>query len=142
MIAQRFPKADIHTILDAIGSDSRINHKYLRAGASFGGPCFPRDNRLLALPRYNRQLDVALLDVEDGIGGIALPKYGLLGLISFCGSPSSDRCEEFSGVKARHCCHARGLLGFVVTAILYPLRCCHGHSFMMLAAAASCLTSF
>src|ERR1700682_2626650 len=48
MIAERFPKADIHTILDAIGSDSCINHKYLRAGLSFGGPCFPRDNRLLA----------------------------------------------------------------------------------------------
>ena len=48
MIAERFPKADIHAVLDAIGSDSRIGNKYLRAGLSFGGPCFPRDNRLLA----------------------------------------------------------------------------------------------
>jgi UDPglucose 6-dehydrogenase len=47
-IAERFPKADIHTILDAIGSDSRIGQKYLKAGLSFGGRCFPRDNRLLA----------------------------------------------------------------------------------------------
>src|SRR5216110_1794690 len=31
MIAERFPKADIHAVLDAIGSDSRINHKYLRS---------------------------------------------------------------------------------------------------------------
>ena len=29
MIAERFPKANIHTILDAIGSDSRIGRKYL-----------------------------------------------------------------------------------------------------------------
>ena len=48
MIAERFEKADIHDILDAIGSDSRIGKKYLRPGLSFGGPCFPRDNRLLA----------------------------------------------------------------------------------------------
>src|SRR5438874_3675743 len=48
MIAERFPKADINIILDAIGTDTRIGKKYLRAGLSFGGPCFPRDNRLLA----------------------------------------------------------------------------------------------
>ena len=48
MIAERFPKADIHAVLDAIGSDSRIGKKYLRAGLSYGGPCFPRDNRLVA----------------------------------------------------------------------------------------------
>jgi UDPglucose 6-dehydrogenase len=47
LIAEKCPKADIHAILDAIGSDSRIGRKYLRAGLSFGGPCFPRDNRLL-----------------------------------------------------------------------------------------------
>ena len=48
MIAEKFAKADINTILDAIGTDTRIGKKYLRAGLSYGGPCFPRDNRLLA----------------------------------------------------------------------------------------------
>ena len=48
MIAEQFPKANINAILDAIGTDTRIGQKYLRAGLSFGGPCFPRDNRLLA----------------------------------------------------------------------------------------------
>jgi UDPglucose 6-dehydrogenase len=48
MIAERLPGANIHHILCAIGSDSRIGNKYLRAGLSYGGPCFPRDNRLLA----------------------------------------------------------------------------------------------
>src|SRR6266436_3898475 len=37
LIAERFPGADIHTILAAIGSDSRIGAKYLRAGLSYGG---------------------------------------------------------------------------------------------------------
>lgn len=37
--------ADIDKILDAIGQDRRIGHSFLKAGAPFGGPCFPRDNR-------------------------------------------------------------------------------------------------
>ena len=67
MIAERFPKADIHTILDAIGSDSRINPKYLRAGASFGGPCFPRDNRLLAYAAKQAGVAAPLAEATDAI---------------------------------------------------------------------------
>ena len=67
MIAERFPKADIHTILDAIGSDSRINPKYLRAGASFGGPCFPRDNRLLAFAAKQAGVAAPLAEATDVI---------------------------------------------------------------------------
>ncbi len=37
--------ADKYTVLDAIGSDSRIGNKYFRPGYSFGGPCFPRDTK-------------------------------------------------------------------------------------------------
>lgn len=32
-------------ILESIGSDSRIGHKSFKAGFSYGGPCFPRDNK-------------------------------------------------------------------------------------------------
>jgi len=46
-IADRTHNADKNKILAAIGSDSRIGSKYLRAGYGFGGPCFPRDNRAL-----------------------------------------------------------------------------------------------
>ena len=35
------------TVLNAIGSDSRIGTKYFRPGYSFGGPCFPRDTKAL-----------------------------------------------------------------------------------------------
>lgn len=36
-------------ILDAVGSDTRVGNKYLRYGYGYGGPCFPRDNRALAI---------------------------------------------------------------------------------------------
>ena len=46
-IANRYG-CDGETILEAIGTDSRIGGKYLKPGFGFGGPCFPRDNRALA----------------------------------------------------------------------------------------------
>ena len=39
---------EIDTVLNAIGSDSRVGTKYLNFGFGFGGPCFPRDNRAFA----------------------------------------------------------------------------------------------
>jgi len=39
--------ANKHTVLDAIGSDSRIGKSYFKPGYSFGGPCFPRDTKAL-----------------------------------------------------------------------------------------------
>ena len=40
---------DKYHVLDSVGSDSRIGNKYFRPGYSFGGPCFPRDTKALAL---------------------------------------------------------------------------------------------
>lgn len=37
-------KIDTSKILDVIGTDARINKKYLKLGTMFSGPCFPRDN--------------------------------------------------------------------------------------------------
>jgi UDPglucose 6-dehydrogenase len=67
LIAERFPKAEIHTILEAIGSDSRINSKYLKAGTSFGGPCFPRDNRLLAYAARQAGVKAPLAEATDAV---------------------------------------------------------------------------
>lgn len=46
-ISDRTPGAVKEDILGAIGSDSRVGGKCLKAGYGFGGPCFPRDNRAL-----------------------------------------------------------------------------------------------
>jgi UDPglucose 6-dehydrogenase len=67
LIAARHPKADIHAILDALGNDSRIGKKYLRAGLSYGGPCFPRDNRLLAYTARQAGVEAPLAEASDRI---------------------------------------------------------------------------
>lgn len=65
MIAGQYEDTDIHAILDAIGADSRIGHKYLRAGLSYGGPCFPRDNRLLSYAARQVGLSAPLAEATD-----------------------------------------------------------------------------
>jgi UDPglucose 6-dehydrogenase len=47
-LADKFEDADKFSVLQSVGSDSRIGEKYLRPGLGFGGPCFPRDNRAIA----------------------------------------------------------------------------------------------
>jgi UDPglucose 6-dehydrogenase len=49
-------KANKYDILKAVGSDKRIGNKYLNPGYSFGGPCFPRDNR--ALGKYIKSVGI------------------------------------------------------------------------------------
>jgi len=67
MVAERYADTNIHQILDAIGADSRIGHKYLRAGLSYGGPCFPRDNRLVAYAAKAVGLSAPLAEATDTV---------------------------------------------------------------------------
>lgn len=53
-LCERIPGGDIDVVTDAIGTDTRIGKKYLKGGAGYGGPCFPRDN--VALGALARKL--------------------------------------------------------------------------------------
>lgn len=48
-------------VLKSIGGDKRIGNKYFRAGYSFGGPCFPRDTKALALLLKQNDINNTLL---------------------------------------------------------------------------------
>jgi nucleotide sugar dehydrogenase len=54
-----------HTVLDAIGQDSRIGNKYLGYGYGYGGPCFPRDNRALALFAEDNNIEALISVASD-----------------------------------------------------------------------------
>ncbi len=109
MIAERFPKADIHTVLEAIGNDSRIGLKYLRAGLSFGGPCFPRDNRLLAFTAKQMGVEAPLaeatdrvnqrtnLDLYEKVSEIA-GKDGVVAVLGLSYKPDTYITEESAGL--------------------------------------------
>jgi UDPglucose 6-dehydrogenase len=44
-ICEAIPETDVDAITKALGSDKRISPYFLKGGLSYGGPCFPRDNR-------------------------------------------------------------------------------------------------
>jgi nucleotide sugar dehydrogenase len=57
--------ADSMTVLNAIGSDSRIGNKYLNPGLSYGGPCFPRDTLAISKLLVANDLDPVITEATD-----------------------------------------------------------------------------
>ena len=57
--------AEIDTVAQGIGLDSRIGPKFLQAGPGYGGSCFPKDTRAMAYT--GREYDTVLNIVETVI---------------------------------------------------------------------------
>src|SRR5215469_15376098 len=108
-LCEKLPGADVNVVTDALGLDSRIGPKYLKGAVSYGGPCFPRDNRAFAAlasrsgafadlaeatDRFNRAQISALADlvVSHRTGN---EPVGLLGLTY---KPNTDVVEESFGL--------------------------------------------
>ena len=65
----RLGGVDIDVVTDAIGLDSRIGNKYLKAAAPYGGPCFPRDTRALNALYKDLGLSDSLSQATEEING-------------------------------------------------------------------------
>ena len=61
----RFSNCNPDVILKAIGSDTRVGNKYLGYGFGYGGPCFPRDNRALAIHADDVGVDAMISKASD-----------------------------------------------------------------------------
>jgi len=68
----RFSGCNPEPILSAIGSESRISPKYLAYGYGYGGPCFPRDNRALAIFAGENGVDATISKASDEFNKIHL----------------------------------------------------------------------
>ena len=54
--------ADIDEVAAGMGADSRIGHKFLRAGPGFGGSCFPKDTNAMSFMAHQFGISMPLID--------------------------------------------------------------------------------
>jgi UDPglucose 6-dehydrogenase len=66
-ICERLPGADVDTVTDALGLDTRIGPKYLRGGIAYGGPCFPRDNKAFGVLARDLGAEALLAEATDSV---------------------------------------------------------------------------
>lgn len=83
-ICETIPGADIDHITRALGADKRISPYYIKGGLSYGGPCFPRDNRAFAAFAQNSGVDAKLAKTSDDVNQFQI-KHLYEKVISFIG---------------------------------------------------------
>lgn len=66
-ICETIPNADVDDITKALGADKRVSPYYLKGGLSYGGPCFPRDNRAFAAFAQKYGIDAKLAKTTDDV---------------------------------------------------------------------------
>jgi UDPglucose 6-dehydrogenase len=108
-LCEKLPEADVNVITDTLGLDTRIGPKYLKGAVSYGGPCFPRDNRAFAAlanqagafsdlaeatDRFNRAQIKWLADlVRRQLSGV-----GSIGILGLTYKPDTDVVVESFGL--------------------------------------------
>ena len=108
-LCHHVPGGDVEQVTAALGLDRRIGSVYLKGAVSYGGPCFPRDNRAMAalaqrvdvpaelvetVDQVNRQHHERLLELVRGY----LPANGTVGVLGLAYKPGSDVIEHAAGV--------------------------------------------
>jgi UDPglucose 6-dehydrogenase len=98
---------DFEEVAEGMGSDSRISPLFLRAGAGFGGSCFPKDVKALAAAAKNNKIESKMLNAtlkvnetqplnvvkmaEERLGVLKGKKIAVLGLAF---KPDTDDVRE------------------------------------------------
>jgi UDPglucose 6-dehydrogenase len=96
--------ADSRAVLEAVGADARVGNKNLIPGLPFGGPCFPRDNRMMSAISRGAALSVATdsinYKVKSRILGSVTYSHvdGPIGILGTAYKPGTRVTEESLGV--------------------------------------------
>ena len=64
-ICENMPTGDAQKVLNAVGADSRIGKKYLKAGLPSCGPCLPRDNRAFRYAANAFKVNMSYAELSD-----------------------------------------------------------------------------
>jgi UDPglucose 6-dehydrogenase len=108
-LCEKLPEADVNVVTDALGLDSRIGAKYLKGAVSYGGPCFPRDNRALAALASKVGASSGLAEATDIFNRAQIKSLaetvkshytgdGAIGILGLTYKPNTDVTEEAFGL--------------------------------------------
>src|SRR5260370_33433566 len=108
-LCEKLPEADVNVVTDALGLDSRIGAKYFKGAVSYGGPCFPRDNRAMAALAARVGASSGLDEATDifnraQIKSLAetVKRYrsqsSVIGILGLTYKPNTDVVEESFGL--------------------------------------------
>jgi UDPglucose 6-dehydrogenase len=108
-LCEKLPEADVNVVTDALGLDTRIGAKYLKGAVSYGGPCFPRDNRALAALASRVGASSGLAEATDIFNRAQIKllaeivkshrgKDEAIGILGLTYKPNTDVVEESFGL--------------------------------------------
>ncbi len=108
-LCERLPEADANVVTNALGLDTRIGPRYLKGAVSYGGPCFPRDNRALATLAARVGASSGLAEATDlfnraqikSLAELVKGHYsgdGAIGILGLTYKPDTDVVEEAFGL--------------------------------------------
>ncbi len=124
-LCEKLPEADANVVTNALGLDTRIGPRYLKGAVSYGGPCFPRDNRALAALAARVGASSGLAEATDAfnraeikllaelvkshhVGGASAGE-GAIGILGLTYKPDTDVVEEAFGLLLAQELGAAGL---------------------------------
>lgn len=108
-LCDRPPGADADAVTQALGRDSRIGPKYLKAALGYGGPCFPRDNVALAALARSLGATADIAEATDAINrrqadrvatlvARLAPGRTTIAVLGLGYKPDTAVCDESQGV--------------------------------------------
>jgi UDPglucose 6-dehydrogenase len=108
-LCEKLPEADVNVVTGALGLDTRIGAKYLKGAVSYGGPCFPRDNRALAALAARVGASSGLAEATDIFNRAQIKSLAeivkshrsesdAIGILGLTYKPNTDVVEESFGL--------------------------------------------
>jgi len=111
-LCEAIPGSDIDDITKALGADRRISPYYFKGGLSFGGPCFPRDNRAFEAFSKKYGLEAGLAKTTDEVNRLQVdhlvkkilgymtdgPNH-VVAILGLAYKPNTPVIDEAPGVK-------------------------------------------
>jgi UDPglucose 6-dehydrogenase len=108
-MCERLPGADVEAVTEALGLDTRIGAKYLRGAISYGGPCFPRDNKAFGVFARDLGAEPLLAEATDAVNVAQTDRLArvvqsrlkagnAVGILGLAYKPDTGVIEESPGV--------------------------------------------